>query len=119
MWNCRHVAMSIVIGVMQPNYTDEQLQDILDKNEEGYTFPDGRHLTMYECTQEQRRMETEIRYAKDGQMTAMAAGNMELAKEYQAEVNRLTKEYRAFSKACGLSPKLEKIRVEGYEKIPA
>ena len=117
MWNCRHFAISIIIGVMQPNYTDEQLQEILDKNEKGYTLPNGEHLTMYECTQRQRQMETQIRYAKDGQVAAREAGDEKLAKEYQAKVNRLTNDYYEFSKACGLSPKPTKMRVDGYRKI--
>ena len=72
---------------------------------------------MYECTQKQRQMETEIRYAKDGQIAARAAGDEVLAKQYQAKINELTKKYNAFSKDCGLSPKPAKMRVTGYRKI--
>ena len=116
-YNCRHFAISIVIGVMQPNYSDKELQDILDRNEKGYTLPNGKHLTMYECTQYQRQLETKIRYAKDGQIVARAAGNTQLAKEYQRKVNDLSTQYREFSKACGLSVKTEKMTVPGYTKI--
>ena len=115
--NCRHFAISIIIGVMQPNYSDKQLQDILDRNEKGYTLPNGKHLTMYECSQYQRQLETKIRYAKDGQIAARAAGNTPLAKEYQRKVNDLTTQYKEFSKACGLSVKSEKMTVSGYTKI--
>lgn len=115
--NCRHFAISIVIGVEGQTYTDKQLQEILKKNEEGYTLPSGKHLTMYECTQRQRMFETKIRQAKDGQIAAQSAGDMELAKEYQVKINKYTSEYSAFSKACGLSMKLGKIQVNGYKKI--
>ena len=115
--NCRHFAISIVIGVEGQTYTDKQLEEILKKNQEGYTFPNGKHLTMYECTQRQRMLETKIRQAKDGQIAAQSAGDTELAKEYQTKVNRYTAEYSAFSKACGLSMKLGKIQVNGYKKI--
>lgn len=37
--NCRHFAFSILIGAFKPNYTKEQLDDILKKNQEGYTLP--------------------------------------------------------------------------------
>lgn len=115
--NCRHFAISIKIGYAKPNYSDDELKEILEKNEKGYTFPNGRHLTMYQCTQYQRQLETKIRRAKDGQIAAKTAGDTELAMKYQAKVDKYTKEYRAFSKASGLSVKLMKINVEGYQKI--
>lgn len=115
--NCRHFAYSIIIGAMGQNYTDKQLQEILDRNNKGYTLPNGKHLTMYECTQYQRQLETKVRYAKDGQIAARAAGDMDLAKEYQAKINKYTAEYKAFSKACGLSEKKTKMTVSGYQRI--
>ena len=115
--NCRHFTYSIIIGFANPNFTDEQLQAILDKNEEGYMLPNKKHLTMYECTQKQREMETAVRYAKDEQMAFMEAGDVEGAKKAQAKVTELTKKYKAFSNACGLSPKPVKMRVAGYKRI--
>lgn len=115
--NCRHFTYSIIIGFSNPNFTDKQLAQILANNDKGYTLPNGKHLTMYECTQYQRKLETQVRYAKDGQMAAMKAGNVELAKKYQAKVNQLTTEYKQFSTECGLSPKPVKMRVSGYKKI--
>lgn len=115
--NCRHFAFAIIIGQAPPNYTEKQLQDILDKNEKGYTFPNGKHYTMYECTQIQRNLETKIRRAKDGQMAAKAAGDTELAKKYQEKVTKYLQEYKNFSDSCGLRMKLDRIRVDGYKKI--
>lgn len=116
-WNCRHFAWSIIIGFAKPNYTEEQLKEWAQKNAEGYTLPNGKKLTMYQCTQYQRKMETSIRYAKDGQIAARAAGDIELIKKYQMKVNKLSKEYRAFSKACGLSVKRDRTRVSGYKPV--
>lgn len=113
IWNCTHFAFPIVIGVDVPTYTQEQLDEILKANQKGYTFPDGKHLTMYECTQEQRRMETEIRYRKEWRKTAEEWGDKQEAERYKAEEKRLTNEYYAFSKACGLRPKYDRLRVEG------
>lgn len=115
--NCRHFAISIIIGYAKQNYTDQQLQEILDKNEAGYIMPNGKHLTMYECTQYQRQLETKVRYAKDGQIAARAADDDELAQKYQAKINKYTKQYAEFSKACGLSEKRTKTAVSGYRKI--
>ena len=115
--NCRHFTYSIIVGFSNPNFTDKQLAKILADNERGYTLPNGKHLTMYECTQQQRKMETAIRYAKDEQIAAREAGDEVLAKQAQAEINELTKKYKAFSEACGLSVKTDKMRVAGYRKI--
>ena len=114
MWNCRHFAWSILVGVFPPTYTDAQLQAVLDRNNQGYDLPNGKHLTMYECTQKQRAYETKIRYAKDGKITADAVGDKDLQKKYQARVVQLMNEYSAFSAACKLRPKYNRIFVKGY-----
>lgn len=115
--NCRHFTYSIVLGVTKPNYTQKELDEFIRRNNKGYTTPDGKHMTMYECTQHQRKLETEVRKAKDGQMMAKTAGNMELVNYYQARISKFTKEYKAFSAACGLSPKMSKMTVSGYKRI--
>lgn len=117
IWNCRHIAYSIILGVMKPNYTEQQLQKILDNNEKGYTTRDGKHFTMYECRQYQRQIETQIRRYKDGQIAAKAAGDMELAMKYQNKINRKTQEYMLFSNNCGLRPETARIYVKGYKEI--
>ena len=109
--NCRHFAWNIIIGHAKPNYTDEELQAIIDANHKGYTLPNGKHLTMYECTQKQRQYELAIRRAKEGQLAAETAGDKELAKKYKAKASALKKEYEAFSKACGLSTKPKNLSI--------
>ena len=115
--NCRHFTYSIIIGQTQPNYTLEQLEQIKKRNSKGYTDKNGKHYTMYECTQKQRQLETLIRKNKDGQIAAKASGDMELAQAYQAKINKYTKQYKAFSKVCGLSPKMSKASVSGYKRM--
>jgi len=115
--NCRHFTYSIILGVTKPNFTKEQLQAMVERNKKGYTTKDGKHFTMYECTQQQRKLETKIRWAKDGQIMARIAGDMKLAEQYQADINKYTKEYKVFSNACGLAPKLKKLTVSGYRKM--
>lgn len=114
--NCRHFTYSIIVGFAKPNYTSKQLDDIKAKNAKGYTDPKGKHMTMYECTQKQRQMETLIRKCKDGQIMAKEAGNLDLAHNYQTKVDAYTKRYKEFSKACGLSPKMNNLRVANYKK---
>ena len=115
--NCRHFTYSIIIGVEKPNFTQAQLDAYIERNNKGYTDSNGNHYTMYQCTQIQRQLETKVRRAKDGQIMAKTAGDMEMAMKYQAKINKYTKQYQAFSKACGLSPKMNKMTVKGYHKI--
>lgn len=115
--NCRHFAYSILVGVSKPVYTQKQLQEMIANNHKGYTLPNGKHLTMYECTQRQRKMETDIRRAKENQMTCKAAGDMDGVKRYQAKIHDLMSSYNSFSKACGLRLKPKNIYVEGYKKV--
>ena len=116
VWNCRHFTYSIMLG-SKPIYTLEQLEEMKAKNAKGYTDKQGKHYSLYECSQVQRNLETEIRRAKDAQLAFKASGDIENAKKWQAKVTRLQKEYQTFSKACGLATKPDRIMVEGYRKI--
>lgn len=101
-WNCKHFTQAIVIGAHKPTWSADDLQELIDANKAGYTTPSGKHLTMYECAQMQRKYETSIRYAKEGVIMARNAGNTPLMEEYQAKLADLNKQYRQFSKDCGL-----------------
>ena len=116
-YNCRHFTWSIILGISKPNYTKEQLQALKDKNKAGYTLPNGKHLTLYECGQKMREMETAIRRAKEGQMASQEAGDMDLARQYRAKVVSLTKKYKAFCKEAGLMPHMDNASVPGYKTI--
>lgn len=113
-YNCRHIAHSVIIGVSKPRYTKKQLQKMIADNHEGYTFPNGQHKTLYECTQIQRQLETKIRYAKDEQLTMKAANDKEAAKIARYKVLKYTKELKAFSKNCGLRVSKDRYSVPGY-----
>lgn len=114
VWNCKHVATSIVIAKYKPKYTPEQLQKFIDDNAEGYTAPDGKHMTLYQCTQKQRRMETRIRYAKEEQMAMKELGNKTGKILARQKVIQFTNDYKTFSKACGLPTKMKRCGVSGY-----
>lgn len=117
IWNCRHFTYSIIVGVTKPNFTQEQLDKFIADNKKGYTDSKGVHYTKYDCTQEQRRMETDIRYAKEGQTIAKEAGDMKLATKYQKKIKDLLEQYTTFSKNCGLKPRYDKADVPGYEPL--
>ena len=74
----------------------------------------GKHLTMYECKQMQRRLETRIRYAKEEQMAMRELGADTNARLARNKVVNLTDEYKIFSKYCGLKPQMKRASVPGY-----
>lgn len=115
-YNCYHYTFDIVLGVSEPEYTDKELQQIIDDNNKGFEI-DGKHYTMYEGTQMQRKMETELRKKKDTQIMARAVGDEELAMETQREINILTKQYKELSDISGLPTALQRARVSGYRRI--
>ena len=113
--NCYHNVFSIVLGVSQPQYTNEELEQIKKRNEKGFDF-EGKHLSMYEGTQLQRRIETEIRKQKDNQILGVSSGNKELIADAQYKITALTNRYRELSKISGLPTKMERTRVVGYKR---
>ena len=100
--NCRHYTFSVILGINQPNYSKEELQAILQRNDKGYTLPDGRHLTMYQCTQKQRDYELQIKRTRERIKIAETANDPVMQSENEARLQQLVKEYGQFSKACGL-----------------
>ncbi len=108
-YNCRHITFPIIVGVTEPRYTLEQLDKFIQKNRAGYTLSNGKHLTMYECTQHQRQLENRIRHAKDEQMMFQEFGDLLSAKKAKQKVIRLTNDYKIFSKSCGLDIRKDRI----------
>ena len=113
--NCYHYIFSIVLGASKPEYSEKQLQEIIDKNNKGFEF-EGKHYTNYEGTQLQRNLERAIREQKDTQILAKASGNNELVGESQNKITILTKKYKELSDVSGLSTKMQRMKVSGYRR---
>lgn len=114
--NCYHYVFTIVLGVSEPLYTDEQLQKIIEDNEKGFEL-DGKHYTNYEGQQLQRNIERAIREQKDTQILAKASDNKELISKSQEKITVLTHKYQELSNISGLPTKLERLKVSGYKRI--
>ena len=120
-WNCYHYTMATVLGVNRPQYSKSELAKIIKNNEKGFTY-ENKHYTFYEGQQTQRKLETEIRKAREAQITQKAAmsqiKNPEEAIKLTANINKTKKridtllyKYHDFSKKSGLPTKLERTRV--------
>ena len=116
--NCYHYVFSIILGVNKPEYSEEQLQKIIDDNDKGAII-DGKHYTNYEITQLQRSFERKIRKQKDIQILAKESGNKELIKESQDRIKQLTNKYKEISKISGLPTRMDRLKVAKYRRISA
>ena len=115
-YNCYHKIFPIVLGVSKPEYTDKQLNDIRESNLSGFEF-EGKHYTMYEGSQLQRRIELNIRKQKDTQILARASGDTELVEQSQNKIRLLTSKYNDLCKTSGLLPKKQRMSVSGYHRV--
>lgn len=96
-------------------YTKQELENIKKRNKEGFEY-EGKHYTLYEGTQLQRKIELESRKQKDIQIIAKASGDMELVHDTQKKLSDLAKEYKELSEVSGLRTKIERLQVEGYKR---
>lgn len=114
--NCYHYTFSIVLGVSEPEYTQEQLDKINADNEKGFMW-NGKHYTLYEGTQLQRRLETNIRQLKDRQIVARAMEDMETVDICQRKITILNFKYNQLCNISGLKPDKKRMTVSGYKRV--
>lgn len=114
-YNCKHYTFSIILGVNIPQYTNKQLQEIIDRNNKGFNF-EGKHYSMYEGTQLQRNIEREIRKQKDIQIFAKESGDIETIRKSQTKITQLNNKYKKLSEISGLPQKKSRLRVSGYKR---
>ena len=115
--NCGHAAYPIIMGVSEPQYTEEELEEFRRKNEEGVTF-EGKHYTMYEATQTQRRLERAMRTQKRKILVDEAIKDDERLLYDQIRLRCINEEYVRFSRAADLPLQSERARVINYNRKP-
>lgn len=111
--NCGHAASPIILGVNSPQYTPEELEKFRQDNETGVTF-DGKHYTMYEATQRQRKFERTIRNQKRKILIDEILGDKEKLQNDQIKLVRLRSEYARFSKGVGLPMQHTRMEKAGF-----
>lgn len=111
--NCGHAAFPIFYGVTTPTHTDSELKALKKANKDGITYQ-GKHYTMYEATQMQRRLESSIRQCKRKITVLDALGDEKALKTAQARYTRLNQEYGRFSRAAGLRTQTARLKAAGF-----
>ena len=108
--NCGHSAHPIILGVNSPQYSPEELEKMRQENEKGIDY-EGKHYTMYEATQRQRKLERAIRSQKRRILVDEATGDEKQLPIDQTKLVRLQDEYARFTKAAGLRSQAERANI--------
>lgn len=116
--NCGHVAFPILLGINSPQYTDAELEAFRQDNARGVTY-EGRHMTGYEATQYQNRVERNIRTQKQRVLMSEAAGDESQLLTDRIKLARLNQEYARFNKAMGFKSRAERLEVVGWSRRQA
>lgn len=116
LWNCRHSIHPILLGVSEPAYSEEELEDFKRYSTEKIEI-DGKTKTRYQWTQEQRRIETAIRRQKDVSICAKASGDIQLRRRAHNTITALRERYDLISEKANISQRLESLRVDGYKPM--
>lgn len=111
--NCGHSAMPVILGVNEPQYTNAELEEFRQQNEAGVTV-DGKHYTLYEATQRQRKLERAIRKRKHRILIDEHLGDKDTLQTDQIRLQLLKQEYNRFSKAAGLPNQYERMEAAGF-----
>lgn len=110
--NCRHDVFPIILGVSDPVYTEEELQNI---DQPPFTY-EGRKYTAYEASQQMRKMERAMRKQKDRCIVADAAGDEESFTAASIKLRRQKDIYEDFCKAADSYTQYERAYVAGYDR---
>ena len=102
--NCGHFPNTFVDGYSIPRYKP------LD--EEG----EKRNAEEYRISQEQRRLERDVRKAKTEALAYDAAGDKEAFEQTAVKVKQATKDYKAFCSSNELTERLDRVQVNGYNR---
>ena len=113
MLNCGHAAFPIIFGVSKPQYSPEELEQLRRENEKGIDY-DGKHYTMYEATQRQRKLERAIRYRKRRILIDETTGDKEQLAIDQTKLVRLNDEYARFTRAAKLRSQRERANIPDF-----
>lgn len=100
--NCGHHPITVIPGVSIPRDREEQNKAENDKT--------------YRESQEQRRLEREIRYAKQKAAMMEAAGDTEGFEQEALKVKNAQAKYNAFCKKTGRTKRLDRTQVYDYNK---
>lgn len=108
MWNCRHIAYPILLGISPPAHSAQELEEYRRGSTEQIKI-DGVTHSRYEWTQVQRAIETAVRYKQDEITLAKAAGDDVLVRDARRKIRELDSYYIKISDAAGTPKRRERM----------
>lgn len=102
------------MGVNDPQYTPEELEAMRQENEDGVTF-EGKHYTLYEASQRQRKFERSIRDQKRKILIDETLGDKDKLQQDQIRLQVLKQNYARFSKGVGLPMQHSRLEKAGFD----
>lgn len=105
----------LIFGVSAQALDGETLEKYRSMSTEQMTI-DGKTMSRYEWSQEQRRIETAVRMQKDVATVAKASGDMKAMRAAQANVNRLMDYYDKISEESRIRQEYGRMAVQGYKQ---
>lgn len=108
MWNCRHIAYPILLGISPPAHSAQELEEYRSGSTEQIEI-DGATHSRYEWTQVQRAIETAVRYKQDEITLAKAAGDDVLVRDARRKIRELDSYYSKISEAAGTPKRRERM----------
>lgn len=117
-WQCKHIAYPIILGKSKPNYTDAELQELIDRNAAGVTY-EGKHYTLYEAEAQRNGLESAIRRDKLRCIVSEELGDKEQLFTDQLRLSRIEQEYVRFCHATGLRTQSQRLHVAGFGRAQA
>lgn len=112
--NCKHIAFPVILGVQKPIHSKEELAKMKERNKKGVDF-EGKHYSMYEATQMQRKLERAIRNQKR-RITAFEElpGGEDKLRQARIKYVMLSRKYKHFSSVAGLRTQNARLLVEDF-----
>ena len=108
MWNCRHIAYPILLGISPPAHSAQELEEYRRGSTEQIEINGVTH-SRYDWTQVQRAIETEVRYKQDEITLAKAAGDDVLVRDARRKIRELDSYYNKISEAAGTPKRRERM----------
>lgn len=116
-WNCRHSYFAFVSGISVRTYTNEQLTELENQEQEIKTYQ-GKEYNKYQASQMQRKLETKMRAqrAKVKQLQQGGADPNDIMAAKARYLNTLH-QYQRFSKKMEIPEQMERVYMDGLGRI--
>ncbi len=115
--NCYHDYNAFIPGISVRNYTDQQLEEMLEKENTPKQYL-GKEYTSYQALQKQRQMERNMRKTRqDIKLLQEGEANNRSVVSKKARYQLQMQQYKAFSNAMGLPEQMQRVYQDGLGRI--